>query len=56
MEKPQTLALTPLNFTLQQEVLKFNICMSWSYPKTDLGIIFLNLQNGSFENVSSSQK
>ena len=34
---------TPLNFSLQQGVLKFNdICVSWSYPKTDLEASFLN--------------
>ena len=46
----------PLIFKLQQEVLKFNdICVSWSSPKTDLVIDFLNLENQSFENVSFSQ-
>ena len=38
---------------LQQEVLKFNdICVSWSFPKTDLVTNFLNPENQSFENVS----
>ena len=38
----------PLMFKLQQEVLKFNdICVSWSSPKTDLDINFLNLENRS---------
>ena len=33
----------PLIFKLQQEVLKFNnICVSWSYPETDLVTNFLN--------------
>ena len=42
---------------LQQEVLKLNyISMSWSSPKTDLVKKNLNLENGSFENVSFSQK
>ena len=52
----QRFAPRPLVFMLQQEVLKFNdICVSWSSPKTDLAINFLNLENRSFENVSSSQ-
>ena len=34
---------TPLNFSLQQGVLKLNdICVSWSSPKTDLETSFLN--------------
>ena len=46
----------PLIFKLQEEVLKFNdICGSWNSPKTDLITDFLNLENGSFENVSFSQ-
>ena len=35
----------PLIFKLQQEVLKFNICVSRSSPKTDLVTNFLNLEN-----------
>ena len=35
----------PLIFKLQQEVLKFNdICVSWSYPKTDLVTMFWSLE------------
>ena len=35
------------------KVLKFDdIFVSWSSPKTDLVTIFLNPENGSFENVS----
>ena len=46
----------PLNFRLQQELLKFNdICLSWSSPKTDLETNFLNLENRCFENLSFSQ-
>ena len=42
-----------LIFKLQQDVLKFNdICVSWSFPKTDLVTNFLNPENRSFENVS----
>ena len=45
-----------LIFKFQQEVLKFNdICVSWSSPKTDLVINFLNLENRSFENASFSR-
>ena len=41
---------------LLQEVLKFNdICVSWSSPKTDSEINFLNLENRSSENISFSQ-
>ena len=40
----------PLNFKLQQKVLKFNdICVNWSSPKPDLETKFLNLENQSFE-------
>ena len=36
----------PLIFKLQQEVLKFDyICVSWSYPKTDLETSVLKLEN-----------
>ena len=43
----------PLISKLQQEVLQFNdICVSWSSPKTDLVINFLNPENWRFENVS----
>ena len=36
-------------FKLQQEVLKSNdIYVSWSSPKTDLEINFLNLENRKF--------
>ena len=38
----------PLNFKLQQEVLKSNnICEKWSSLKTDMGTNFLNLENRS---------
>ena len=48
--------LRPLIFKLQQEVLNFNdICVNWSFPKTDLVTNFLNLENRSFEKVSFSQ-
>ena len=40
----------PLISQLQQEVWKFNdICVSWSSPKTDLEINFLNLENRGSE-------
>ena len=45
----------PLIFKLQQKVLKFNICVSWSSPKTNLETNFLNLENRSFENIRFSQ-
>ena len=42
----------PLIYKLQHEFLKFNDnCVSWSSRKTDLEINFVNLENGSFENV-----
>ena len=45
-----------LIFKLQEEVLKFsNICMSWSFPKTNLVTNFINLENQSFENANFSQ-
>ena len=48
----QVFSPRPLMFKLQQEeVLKFNICVSWSSPKTNLQTNFLNLKNWSFENV-----
>ena len=53
----QYFAPRPLIFKFQQEVLKFNaICVSWSYPKTDLETYFLNLENRSFQNVSFSKE
>ena len=39
---------------LQQEVLKFNICLIWSSQKTDLEKNFLNLENRKYDNVSFS--
>ena len=37
-----------------KQVLKFNdIYMTWSSPKSDLKTNFLNLENGSFENVGN---
>ena len=46
----------PLIFMFQHDVLKLNdICVSWSFPKTDLETNFLNLQNRSFQNVSFPQ-
>ena len=43
----------PLIFKFQQKVLKFNeICVSWSFPKTELVTNFLNPENRSFESVS----
>ena len=51
----QTFEPKILIFNFQQEVLKFSdICVSWSSPKTDLRIKFLNLENGSLENISFS--
>ena len=45
-----------LIFKLQQEVLKISdIYVSWSSPKIDLDLNFVNLKNGSFEHVSFSQ-
>ena len=39
-------ALRPLIFKLQQEVLKFiDISVSWGSPKTDPETKFLNLEN-----------
>ena len=44
-----------LIFKLQNEVLKVNDnYMRWKSPKIDLKLIFLNLENQSFENVSFS--
>ena len=45
----------PLMFKLQQEVLKFNVYVTWSFPKTNPVTSFSNLANQSFENVSFSQ-
>ena len=43
----------PLNFKSREEVLKFNnICMGWSFPKTDLVTNFLNPEDQTFDNVS----
>ena len=39
---------------LQQEVLKFNICLIWSSQKTDLEKNFFNLENRKYDNVSFS--
>ena len=39
---------------LQQEVLKFNICLIWSSQKTDLEKNFLNLENRKYDSVSFS--
>ena len=45
-----------LLFRLQPEVLKFSdICVSWSFPKTDLEANFLNLESQSFEDISFSR-
>ena len=41
---------------LQQEVLKFNICLIWSSQETDLETNFLNLENRKYDNASFSQK
>ena len=57
-DRKATYSLAPrsLVFKLQQQVLKFNdICVSWSYPKTNLETNFLNFENRSFENVSFSE-
>ena len=52
----QSFAPRPLIFKLQQDVLKFNdICVSWSFPKSDLVTNVLNLEHRSFENISLSQ-
>ena len=41
------------DFKLQQEALKFHdICVNWSFPKTDLVTDFLNLEIRSFEKDS----
>ena len=49
-------ASRPLIFTLQQEVWKFSdICVSWTFPKTDLETNFLNLENRSFVHLTFSQ-
>ena len=43
----------PLTFKLQQKVLKFNdICISWTFPKTELGTNFLNYESRKFEKAS----
>ena len=45
-----------LLFRLQPEVLKFSdICVSWSFLKTDLEANFLNLESQSFEDISFSR-
>ena len=50
IEKSYSFACRPLVFKLEQEVLKFNdICVSWSFPKTDQVTNLLNLENQSFE-------
>ena len=55
-KKLHTVAPKPLTFKFQHKVLKFNdICVSWSFPKTDLKTNFVNLENLSFENISISQ-
>ena len=55
IEKPYTV-LRHLIFKLQQEFWKFNyVCVSWSFPKTELLTNFLNLENRSFEKVSFFQ-
>ena len=42
-------------FLIFNKKLQFSdICVSWSSPKTDLRIKFLNLENGSLENISFS--
>ena len=44
-----------LIFKLQQKVLKLkDICLSWSFPKTDQETSFLNLENRSFEYITFS--
>ena len=40
---------------LQQEVLKFNICLIWSSQETDLETNFLKLENRKYDNASFSQ-
>ena len=43
----------PLIFMFQQEVSKFkNICVSWSFPKTDPVTNFLNPENQCFASDS----
>ena len=55
IEKPYTVP-RHLIFKLQQEFWKFNyVCVSWSFPKTELLTNFLNLENRSFEKVSFFQ-
>ena len=44
MEEPQILTQVPLIFKWQQEVLKFNICVNCSFPKTDLETNSLNME------------
>ena len=45
-----------LIFKLQQEALKFNDnYVFWSWPKTDLEVNSLNLENQRLEKVSFSQ-
>ena len=56
IKKPHRFASRPLIFKLQEEFLKFNdICVSWSFPTTDLETNILNLENRGFENVIFSQ-
>ena len=50
-----TFASRPQFFEFQQEVLKFDICMSWSSPKTGLEMNFSSLENQNLENVNFSQ-
>ena len=56
-EKTHTsFAPRPQIFKLQQEDWKFSdIRVSWSSPKTDLEMNFLNLENRRFEYVTFSQ-
>ena len=45
----------PLIFRLEQKVLKLNICVILSFPKSDLEANFINLENRSIENVTFCQ-
>ena len=60
MEKTQSFTPWPLIFKLQQQVLRFKICVSWSSPKTGLETNFfieiplLNKLFFSFDNLFRS--
>ena len=55
LKATHSFAHRPLILKLQQQVFKFNICMSSSSTETDQVTNFLNLKNRGFDSVSFSQ-